>query len=196
MRIGVLTSSRADYGIYLPLLNKLKADLFFNLEIIAFGTHLSKSHGFTLTEIEKDGFDNIHTISSFISNDDEQAIATSYGLTLLKFADFWQTNKYDLIFCLGDRFEMSAAVQASIPFGVRLAHLHGGETTLGAIDNIYRHQITLASDLHFVSSKNNMKKVEQLIGRSKDIYHVGSLSLNDINTFKPIKKVSFFKKFG
>ena len=40
MKIGVLTSSRADYGIYLPLLNELKADNFFDLEIIVFGTHL------------------------------------------------------------------------------------------------------------------------------------------------------------
>ena len=99
MKIGILTSSRADYGIYLPLLVELKRDSFFELEIIAFGTHLSKSHGFTLTEIEKDGFNSIHTISSLISNDDEQAIATSYGLTVIKFADFWQANLFDLVFC-------------------------------------------------------------------------------------------------
>lgn len=196
MKIGVLTSSRADYGIYLPLLNQLKADNFFDLEIIVFGTHLSNEHGFTVKDIEKDGYKKIHKISSLIEDDSPKGIAISYANTVLEFSKFWNENHFDLVFCLGDRFEMSAAVQASIPFIVKFAHIHGGETTLGAIDNIYRHQITLASDLHFVSSKNNMKKVEQLIGRSKDIYHVGSLSLNDINTFKPIKKVSFFKKFG
>ena len=37
MKIGVLTSSRADYGIYLPLLNKLLEDPYFNVEIVAFG---------------------------------------------------------------------------------------------------------------------------------------------------------------
>ena len=52
MKIGVLTSSRADFGIYLPLLNLLKLDAFFKLEIIAFGTHLSQNHGFTLNDIE------------------------------------------------------------------------------------------------------------------------------------------------
>ena len=64
MKIGVLTSSRADYGIYLPLLLKLKTDDFFRLEIIAFGTHLSKIHGYTLNAIEKDDFDIIHQIVS------------------------------------------------------------------------------------------------------------------------------------
>ena len=69
MKIGVLTSSRADYGIYLPLLQKIKEDSFFEMEIIAFGTHLSRSHGYTLTTIENDGYKTIHTISSLISND-------------------------------------------------------------------------------------------------------------------------------
>ena len=62
---------------------------------------------------------------------------------------------------------MSAAVQASIPFGVKLAHIHGGEITLGAIDNIYRHQITLASSIHFTATKESLTKVQKLIGRLK-----------------------------
>ena len=196
MRIGVLTSSRADYGIYLPLLQKIKQDPFFELEIIAFGTHLSKGYGYTVKDIEKDGYACIHTISSLISNDDAIAIASSYGLTVLKFADFWQFNKYDLVLCLGDRFEMSAAVQAGIPYGVKFAHIHGGETTLGAIDNVYRHQITLASCLHFTSTDVFREKVINLIGSSDDVYSVGSLSLNDIKSFVPIDRVTFFEKFN
>lgn len=195
MKIGVLTSSRADYGIYLPLLNELKKDFFFDLEIIAFGTHLSKKHGFTLSDIIKDGYDTIHEITSLLEDDSEKGIAISYGNTILKFSDFWQNNTFDLVICLGDRFEMSAAVQASIPFGVKLAHIHGGETTLGAIDNIYRHQITLASHLHFVSTTEYRKKVELLSGKSKNIYDVGSLSLDNISNFQPIDKSSFLKKF-
>ncbi|QLC67465.1 UDP-N-acetylglucosamine 2-epimerase (hydrolyzing) [Flavobacterium sp. LPB0248] len=196
MKIGVLTSSRADYGIYLPLLNKIKEDQFFELEIIAFGTHLSRSHGFTLKDIEKDGYNCIHTISSLISNDSEESIASSYGLTVLKFAEFWRAHKYDLVFCLGDRFEMSAAVQAGIPFGVNFAHLHGGETTLGAIDNIYRHQISLASTLHFAAADIFSEKVSNLIDSSKNVFTTGSLSLNDIKSFVPLEKQTFFEKFG
>jgi len=196
MRIGILTSSRADYGIYLPLLQKMKNDDFFDMEIIAFGTHLSKFHGYTLNDIENDNYTIIHKVASLISNDDEQAIATSYALTTLKFADFWTINKYDLVFCLGDRYEMSAAIQAGIPFGVKFAHIHGGETTLGAIDNIYRHQITLASLLHFSSSEAYSKKVGNLIGTDKNIFTVGALSLDEMNSFEPIEKHIFYSKFN
>lgn len=195
MKIGILTSSRADYGIYLPLLQKMKNDSFFGIEIIAFGTHLSKSHGYTVKDIEKDGYTCIHIISSLISNDDDQSIASSYGLTVLKFADFWVNHKYDLVFCLGDRFEMSAAVQAGIPFGVKFAHIHGGEATLGAIDNVYRHQITLASVLHFTATEVFKNKVASLMNTSTGVYTVGSLSLDNFDSFIPIDKELFYNTF-
>lgn len=196
MKIGVLTSSRADYGIYLPLLQKIKEDSFFEMEIIAFGTHLSRSHGYTVTTIEKDGYKTIHSLSSLISNDDEQSISSSYGITVIKFADFWQNHQYNLVFCLGDRFEMSAAVQAAIPFGVMFAHLHGGETTLGAIDNVYRHQISLASKYHFTATEVFSKKLTNILGSSDGVFTVGSLSLNDIKTFIPIEREVFYDSFS
>ena len=196
MRLGVLTSSRADYGVYQPLLNELKKDNFFYLEIIAFGTHLSKNHDFTINEILKDKFKVIHKIHTFINDDSKKGIVDSYAKTISEFSIFWSKNKFDLVLCLGDRFEMSAAVQASIPFGIKLAHISGGETTLGAIDNIYRHQISLASKIHFVSTKYNFKKLVELTGNSNYIYNVGSMSLSDIKFYKPTNKYTFLNKFS
>lgn len=196
MKIGVLTSSRADFGIYLPLLKLIEEDNFFELLIIAFGTHGSPYHGETIIEIQDAGFKNIDIIQSLLLNDNPNGISTSYGLTVAKFADYWSENKYDLVFCLGDRFEMSAAVQAGIPFGVKFAHIHGGETTLGAIDNIYRHQITIASTIHFTSTKAHKKKIEAIIGHDKHIYNVGSISLNGLDDFKFSEENLFREKYG
>jgi GDP/UDP-N,N'-diacetylbacillosamine 2-epimerase (hydrolysing) len=196
MKIGVLTSSRADFGIYLPLLKKLESDSFFDLTIIAFGTHGSPYHGATISEIQDNGFKYIHLIQSLLLNDNPNGISTSYGLTVAKFADYWSENTYDLVFCLGDRFEMSAAVQAGIPFGIKFAHIHGGETTLGAIDNIYRHQITLASSIHFPSTEVYKNKIETIIGEKGNVYNVGSLSLDGIESFQFMPENEFRKKYG
>ena len=195
MNVGVLTSSRADFGIYLPLLKKLKEDSFFTLTIIAFGTHGSPFHGETISEIEEHEFRKIDLIQSLLLNDNPNGISSSYGLTVTKFADYWSENKFDLVFCLGDRYEMSAAVQAGIPFGVNFAHLHGGETTLGAIDNIYRHQITLASNIHFTSTEAYKKKVESITEDNKAIYCVGALSLDGIDDFQFMKEEEFRNTF-
>ncbi|TCD02706.1 UDP-N-acetylglucosamine 2-epimerase [Pedobacter psychroterrae] len=195
MKIGVLTSSRADYGIYLSLLKRLEQDPIFNLEIIAFGTHLSRYHGYTLDLIKQDGFKVIHEVSSLLTNDDESSISTAFGLTALKFADFWTVHQFDLVFCLGDRFEMAAAVQAGIPFGVKFAHLHGGETTLGAIDNVYRHQITLASKLHFPATSHFANRIKDLLGNADNIFTVGSLSIDELNEMPISSEEEFRSKY-
>lgn len=196
MKIGVLTSSRADYGIYLPLLKQLKERPDYKLEIIAFGTHLSKYHGYTLDYIKSDGFEVIYEISSILTNDDETSISTAYGLTVLKFADFWREHQFDWVFCLGDRYEMSAAVQAGIPYGINFAHIHGGETTLGAIDNIYRHQISLASKKHFPATEFFAKRIEELIGSPENIFYVGSLSIDELGEMPIPAESEFREKYG
>jgi len=195
MKIGVLTSSRADYGIYLPLLKRLEESPEYTLEVIAFGTHLSKFHGYTVDYIKADGFKNIYEISSLITNDDETSISTAYGLTVLKFADFWREHQFDWVLCLGDRYEMSAAVQAGIPYGTNFAHIHGGETTLGAIDNIYRHQISLASKKHFPATDVFAKRIKELIGSPENIFAVGSLSIDELAEMPIPTESDFRRKF-
>ena len=179
MKIGVLTSSRADFGIYLPLILKLEKDTFFDVEIIAFGTHLSQFHGFTINEVESYSFKTIRKIKTPLQNDTAQDISNNIGKTIQLFSEFWNNHSYDLIFALGDRYEMFAAVTAASPFNLKIAHLHGGETTLGAIDNLYRHAISLMSQIIFVST-NVYKKKAQTINPEAKVYCTGALSVDNL----------------
>lgn len=197
MKIGVLTSSRADYGIYLPLLTALKKDTRFELSIIAFGSHTRPEFGETIKAIYADSYTEVIPIDNLLVGDSPEIIAKSYANTVSIFADFWSERgaEFNLIFCLGDRFEMAAAVNAGIPFQLKFAHFHAGEITLGAIDNTYRHQLTLASHLHFVSLEINAEKVWQLTGLRNTTTVIGSLSLlNQVNL--PLLSISeFYEKW-
>lgn len=181
MKIGVLTSSRADYGVYQPLLKKLKGDPRFDLEIISFGMHLQDKQGNTIEAIREDNYNKIYTIGTMPRGDSVFDIASGYGALVSDFALFWKEHTFDLIFALGDRWEMSAAVQASIPFELKIAHLYGGETTLGATDNIYRHQISLVAKYHFTGADLFSERVRELIGKKDGIHTVGSISLENIH---------------
>ncbi len=197
-RIAVLTSSRADFGIYLPLLKKLKEDPFFELSIIAFGTHLSADHGETISQIELSGFDVPYKIKTTPVNDSSRDIAESMGKTIEGFANFWDAHKkaFDLVFCLGDRYEMFSAVMSGVPFQIEFAHIHGGERTLGAIDNIFRHAITIASKYHFTSSSESTKRVKELTESGEHIYNVGALGLDNINTIDTLSIEQFQEEWG
>jgi UDP-hydrolysing UDP-N-acetyl-D-glucosamine 2-epimerase len=196
MRISILTSSRADYGIYTPLLKRLKEDSYFDLNIIAFGTHTSNKHGYTIDNILSDGFEIAYQIDTVLG-DTPTEIAKSTALTISKFSEVWKQEKErtDLIICLGDRYEMFAAVSASIPFNIPIAHIHGGETTLGAIDNKYRHALSLMSNYHFTSTAAHAARVKELIGNSDNIYNIGALSLDNLGAIQLLSLDEFKENF-
>ena len=180
LKIGVLTSSRAEYGAYKPLLRILSKEEKIDLTIIAFGMHLKEKFGKSINDIKKDSYGKIDIIEGLSSKDNPKDIVNSYGRIINEFSIYWEKNNYDLIITYGDRFEMSAAVQSGIPFELKYIHLHGGEVTKGAIDNVYRDQITLASKVHFVVTKKYFNRVAKLIGSKKNIYNFGSLSLDGL----------------
>lgn len=197
MKIAVLTSSRADYGIYLPLLKKLHANEKYDLRIIVFGTHLSPMHGNTVSQIEQDGFKIDYRVETVMSSDTPGSITTSMGLTQLKFGDVWNAdNNYDWIFCLGDRYEMFAAVAAGVPFNLKFVHLHGGETTLGAIDNQFRHSLSLFSTLHFTATEAYAERVKDITGQEINIHNVGALSLDNLLEIPRYSKKEFLQVFN
>jgi GDP/UDP-N,N'-diacetylbacillosamine 2-epimerase (hydrolysing) len=196
MKVGILTSSRADFGVYLPLLKKMQSDPFFELEIIAFGTHLSKDHGYTVDQIGAEGFSVKYMLETTPENDTPMDISRSIGYTVEKFSDFWKNNQFDLIFALGDRYEMFAAVTATVPFNIKIAHLYGGETTLGAIDNVFRHSITLMSTLHFASTEKYKNRIIEINGSDKNVYNVGALSIDNLNNMKLLSVIFFKSRFN
>ena len=186
MNIGVLTSSRADYGIYLPLLKAIKSDSFFNLKIIVFGTHLKDSFGYTLNQILHDGFEVNYTIDNLLKGDNPVDISLSYANTVKLFGEFWgkHDHEFDTVLCLGDRFEMAAAVNSGIPFNIGFGHLHAGETSEGAIDNIYRDQITMASKYHFVALNKFVSRVAQIVKRKDLITVTGAIGLENLKSIQ------------
>ena len=177
MKIGILTSSRADFGIYFPLVNELWKDDFFKVEIIAFGPHLKKEYGYTIEEINKFGFEVKHKIETLTKNDGAVDISNNIGDAIIKFSNFWDKNKFDLVLALGDRYEMFAAVVAASSFNINIAHLHAGETTLGAIDNSYRHSISVMSNYLFVSTEDYKARAIE-ISQQED--HVKAKSYDNV----------------
>ena len=195
-QITVLTSSRADYGIYRPLLQLLKEEPEIKLQIVAFGTHTAPAFGNTIEIIKEDGFVIERALPFVLNGSSPKTIADSMAKTIEQFAEVWETLPADLIICLGDRYEMFAAVAASVSFAIPVAHIHGGETTLGAIDNIFRHSLTHMASLHFTSCEEYRQRIIELTGSAEGVFNTGALSIDNLQSLKLLSKEQFFKKFG
>lgn len=196
MEIAVLTSSRADFGFYRPLLNLIDKKKDVHTNLVVFGTHLSKMHGYTIADIKDSGYIVFKEIHVIPKGDTPADIAKTIGNAHLKFADFWSDNHFDLILCLGDRYEMFAAISASIPFNIPIAHISGGEETLGAIDNVYRHSLSVMAKFHFTNTQKNAERVKQITGSTKNIYHTGSLAIDNVNDTKLYNSNEFKELFN
>ncbi|MBP7653498.1 UDP-N-acetylglucosamine 2-epimerase (hydrolyzing) [Candidatus Dependentiae bacterium] len=195
-KICVITGSRAEYGLFYPLLKEIKEDDFFELQIIVTGMHLSPEFGLTYKEILKDGFAINEKVEMLLSSDTEVSIAKSTGLGIIGFSEALNRLKPDAIAVLGDRFEIFSAVAASVFLKIPVIHIHGGELTEGAFDDQLRHAITKMSVLHFTSCEEYKKRVIQLGEDPENVFNCGALGVDNIFNIKLLNKKQIEKKIG
>ncbi len=196
MKIGVVTVARSDYGIYSPLLRRLHADPRFELTLYVTGAHLSEVHGMTVSEIENDGYRIAARVPLDLSTDTPAAVARAMGECTRGFASAFEQERPDLLFLLGDRYEMHAAACASVPFNIPLAHLHGGELTYGAFDDVLRHSITKMSHLHFVATKVYAQRVIQMGEEPWRVHCVSGLSLDNLEEIDWLTREQLAERVG
>ena len=195
-KICVITGSRAEYGLLRWVMQGIKDDPDLELQVIATGMHLSPEFGLTFSEIEADGFQIDRKVEMLTSSDTAVGIAKSMGLATIGMADALDALMPDLIVVLGDRYEIFASVAAALVACIPVAHLHGGETTLGAIDDKFRHAITCMSSYHFTSNSLHAERVSQIINSEEFIYDVGATAIDSILSMELFDESAFHDKFS
>ncbi len=141
---------------------------------------MSHEFGYTVQEIEKDGFPIHERIEMLLASDTAVGVSKSMGLALIGFAEAYSRLRPDILVVLGDRYEMMTAAQAAMVAKIPIAHIHGGERTEGAIDEAIRHSITKMSHMHFVSTEEYRRRVIQLGEQPDAVYNFGAIGIDNI----------------
>lgn len=187
-RIGIMTGTRAEYGLLKSLMQEINKDNDLELYLIVSGMHLSPEFGMTYKEIEEDGFQINAKVEMLLSSDSPAGISKSIGLGVIGFTDEFQRADLDMLILLGDRYEALSAAICALVMRIPIAHLHGGELTEGAIDEGIRHSITKMSYLHFTSTEQYRNRVIQLGENPERVFYVGALGVENI------KKINLMTK--
>jgi UDP-hydrolysing UDP-N-acetyl-D-glucosamine 2-epimerase len=161
-RICVVTGTRAEYGLLRWLMQEIRDDARLQLQLVVTGTHLLRAFGNTARAIEADGFVIDRRVPLHLRGDSPEAVTAAAGRALSGLGRAFAQLRPDLVVLLGDRYEALAAAQAALLARIPVAHLHGGETTFGAVDESMRHAITKLSQLHFVAAPAYRRRVLQL----------------------------------
>lgn len=169
-KILFLTGTRADFGKIKPLIQKLEAEPNFEVFVFVTGMHLQWEYGYTLLEIERCNFSNVHT---FGNHTHETTMDLTLAKTIEGLSDYAKKIQPDLIVVHGDRVETLAGAIVGSLNNILVAHVEGGEIS-GTVDELIRHSVSKLSHIHFVSNDEAAKRLEQMGEIEKSIFVIGS----------------------
>jgi UDP-hydrolysing UDP-N-acetyl-D-glucosamine 2-epimerase len=193
-KVFIITSSRSDYGILENLIEKIQINKRLDTFVIVTGSHFNKKLGYSYSKINIKNKKKILRIKISNHNDKIDSSIQTISEIFLKYKNYIKKYKPTMQIILGDRYEILPFAVTGHIYKIKTAHIHGGELTYGSIDDSIRHAITKFSNLHFVSNSVYKKRVTQLGENKKNVYHVGSLSLEKLNKKKLLNKYSLQNK--
>jgi GDP/UDP-N,N'-diacetylbacillosamine 2-epimerase (hydrolysing) len=196
MKLCIITSTRADFGLLKNLIFKIKKNKKFILKIIASGTHFSKKYGYTYDEIKESKIKIYRKIICKFNSDKPEGISQVITKCIIETSKIFKAFRPDLLIVLGDRYEILASTISAHLCRIPIAHIHGGEVTHGVIDDAFRHSITKMSHIHFVANTTYKKRVIQLGESPKNVYVVGGLGVDSISATNLLTKYELEKKFN
>jgi GDP/UDP-N,N'-diacetylbacillosamine 2-epimerase (hydrolysing) len=178
-KIMIVSGTRADYGLLKKIICEVHTNVALELQLIVTGSHLSKAHGYTVSEIESDSFPIAHRVTIL---DESNNVSVATARALEKISNIITEDRPDIVLVLGDRYESFAAATAALLNNVLLAHIHGGELTLGAIDDAFRHAMTKMAMLHFTSAEEYRKRVIHLGEAPERVFNVGAPAVDSLES--------------
>lgn len=196
LRIGVVTGTRAEYGLLFWILKRLQDDPMLGLQLVISGAHLSPAHGLTYRDIEADGFRIACKVDLALEDDSVVGVTKALGRAAIGFADALAELRPDVLVLLGDRYETLAAAQAALIARIPVAHIAGGDVTEGAYDDAIRHSITKMSHLHFVTHEAAARRVRQLGEDPARIFNVGNPGLDYLRHLTLLEGESLARELG
>lgn len=183
-RICVTTGTRAEYGLLRPILNEIVRSKKLELNLIVAGMHLSKTHGSSIKEIQKDGFKISSKVNMIPQGNSSYSMSKALGEGIIKFSEIFRKLKPDINLILGDRDEAFASALAASHMNIPNAHIHGGDRTMAGIDEYIRHAITKISNIHFAATAKSKERIIRLGENPKYVFFTGSPSIDEIKNKK------------
>lgn len=194
--IGVVSVGRTDWSIWRPVLEEIRKYSDLDLRLYITGSHLSPEFGMTVTQVEEGGFKIDERVEVLLSSDSPQGVAKAIGVGVMGFAQVFDRAPPDILLVMGDRFETLAAVTAALPFNIPVAHVHGGESTEGAIDDAIRHAITKMSHIHFAATEQYARRIHCMGEEEWRVHTTGAPGIDAIKRTKPFSHQKFADQYG
>lgn len=157
-KILVVLVDRANYGRMKPVMEVLRDDPRFSLEIVCTGAMLLERFGRSIEVVRRDGFEVQYEVYNEVEGSVPVSMVASVGVTTIELGNVFNRARPEFVLLIGDRYQAMAAAIAASYQNICLIHLQGGEVS-GSIDEATRHAITKLAHYHFPATDLSARNV-------------------------------------
>jgi GDP/UDP-N,N'-diacetylbacillosamine 2-epimerase (hydrolysing) len=187
-KVLVVTGTRAEYGLLYWTMKEIKMDNDMELQLVVTGNHLVKDYGYTVEQIKRDEFIIDEEIDMIVNSEKKSSIVKSMGLEMIQMAQCFDRLKPDILLILGDRYEIFVAATCAMMMNIPIAHMNGGESTEGLVDEQIRHAITKMSHIHFPGAEYYKERIIRMGEESWRVHNVGQSGIENIKRLNLLNK--------
>ncbi len=180
-RIAVVTGTRSDYGLLKSVMEAIDEHPQLRLQVVVTGMHLLRRFGYTISQVESDGWQLDGRVRLQGEHDDVIGQSRGLGRAISQMTDIFSRLKTQVVLVLGDRLEAFAAAAAATASQLVLGHIHGGDVAMGVQDDAYRYAISKLAHIHFAASQQAEKRLLRLGEEPFRIYQTGSPALDNLS---------------
>lgn len=195
-KILSVTGIRSDYALMASLYKAIDKHPKLKLCLIATGAHLAKRFGYTIREIEADGFFIADRIKSLIDSDFKTARIKGAALQLSRLVESINKIKPEILLVLGDREEAIMTALVGTYLNIPIFHISGGDQSYGNNDDVVRHAITKLAHIHFTTNLKSKSNVLKLGEQSFRVKNVGNPGLDRLLNVPKMSRKELSKKLG
>ncbi len=186
MKICIVTTTRADWGLLMPLAKALRGTEGVDIAIVASNMHLMERFGMTVDEITGAGFEVTARVPMDVDGDDEASRVRASAVCMAGMADAFSAIKPDAVLLLGDRYEMLAVASAAAIMRIPVIHIAGGAVSEGAVDDCIRHAITKLASLHLTETEEYRRRVIQMGEQPDTVINTGAIGVWNALNIAPL----------
>lgn len=194
--IAVVTGNRSEYDILYAIIMAIIAHPELELCLVVTGAHLSREYGYTVTEIEEDGFPIAERVETLLPENTLAGRGESCGIGVQKLIRAFERLKPTCILVVGDREDAMAAALAGVYLNIAVVHTCGGDRVWGNVDDIVRHAITKLAHLHFPTTAENAERIVRMGEEPWRVHCVGNPGLDRFARVTHLEKSVLEQKLG
>lgn len=194
-RVCYVSGTRADFGLMLRTLQRIKAQPGLDISVAVTGMHLSPTYGQTIREIEASGLRIAASVTVDLENTTGAAMARAVGTELIGFTNAFEAERPDLVLLLGDRGEMLAGALAALHLNIPIAHIHGGERS-GTVDEPVRHAISKLAHYHFTATERARQRLIRMGERPDRVFVTGAPGLDGLTELATRSRAELCRDIG